>query len=299
MAGEPMLAYKVESVAELKSLPYPLYVAKKYDGVRGFGEEGVVLSRKLKEFRNNKLQDWAAEYAGVIQDLDFEIIVGKPNGPLVMNRAQSFTSSFDSTEDFDVYVFDWLGDFKMPFEERYEIARKRAAMLPNAILVEQVLVKNYEELLALETSIVEDEYEGIIIRRPGSPYRNGRPGKRQMYMMKWKRWVDREATIIGYQEEMHNANEALTNELGRTKRQSLQENMVGKGTLGAFICEDKPFFSETFNVGNGPGMTQALRAEWWKIRDSLIGKTITYRYFPVGIKDRPRFPQWLSFRHDL
>ena len=41
---------------------------------------------------------------------------------------------------------------------------------------------------------------------------------REGYLLKVKRFVDGEALVIGVTEPMHNANEAKTNELGRTAR---------------------------------------------------------------------------------
>jgi len=296
--AEPMLAYKVRDEEELESLPYPLLVSLKYDGVRGFGYNGKIYSRKLKEFPNRKLQAWAKEYGDVLQWVDGEIIVGQPHGELVMNRAQSFTSSFDSTEDFTFYVFDFMGDHNLSTIERMKVAKLRAEQIPNAVFVNQCLVNGTDDVIAFEEKCLEAGYEGIILRRPDSPYRNGRPGKRQLFMMKFKRWVDDEATIIGFEEQLHNANEAQTNELGRMKRQSLQENMIPKGTLGAFVCSS-PKWSETFNVGNGEGMTDSLRQSIWSKREEYLGKKITFRYFPIGVKDRPRFPQWRAFRSDI
>jgi DNA ligase-1 len=99
--------------------------------------------------------------------------------------------------------------------------------------------------------------------------------------------------VIGFEEQMHNANEAKTNALGNTERSSHQENMIPMGVLGALIVVDHKTGVE-FNVGTG--FTADDRAGIWKQRDVLHGKSITYEYLPYGVKDKPRHPVFLGWR---
>ena len=50
-----------------------------------------------------------------------------------------------------------------------------------------------------------------------------------------------------------------------------------------------------FSVGSG--FTDAQRLDFWRNAESLIGKVIKYKSFTVGVKDKPRFPIFLGFRH--
>ena len=43
------------------------------------------------------------------------------------------------------------------------------------------------------------------------------------------------------------------------------------------------------------GSEEEQRDELWN--NNPIGKIIKYKFFPVGQKDKPRFPIFLSFRH--
>ena len=71
-------------------------------------------------------------------------------------------------------------------------------------------------------------------------------------------------------------------------------------TLGAFevrgIEKDNIFFGKEFVVPARKNLTDTDRKELWNKRDSLIGKIIKYSYFPKGVKDLPRHPQFLGFR---
>lgn len=298
--GQPMLAFK--GIEDNKTLaqyaPLPGLVSFKIDGVRLFGYDGEGYSRSLKKFPNQFIQDWVYRNRISMQFLDGEIVQGLPYGEGVMQRAQSFTNSNYKEAHFNFYVFDWFGNMTLPVEERQKIARTMCDQIPEAIWVEQVPCRTVEEILAVEELALSTEYEGIIGRKLGSPYRHGRPGKRELYMWKLKRVEDSEAEIIGFEEELFNGNEEGVNELGRMKRQSLKENMVGKDTLGSFICKD-PMWPKTFNVGIGRGLTHALRQEIWDNREKYIGKKMTYTFFRIGSVERPRFPKWKAFRHDI
>jgi DNA ligase-1 len=64
-------------------------------------------------------------------------------------------------------------------------------------------------------------------------------------------------------------------------------------TLGALKVKDLKTGVE-FNVGTG--FTMAERALIWRIRDTLVGKVVSYEFLPVGVKDKPRHPAFLGFR---
>ena len=134
-----------------------------------------------------------------------------------------------------------------------------------------------------------------MLRQADAYYKYGQATERQAFLLKLKPFRDAEAEVIGYVEQMENTNMATTDELGYTKRSSSKAGKVGKGTFGAFLVRDLETGAE-FSVGNGPGLTQAKRDEFWAKRDELIGQIITYKYQEVGTKEAPRLPQFLRFR---
>lgn len=112
-------------------------------------------------------------------------------------------------------------------------------------------------------------------------------------MLKLKRFADHEAEILEVIEEMENTNEKKTNELGRGKRSAHQAGMVPKGVAGALRVKDCTSGVE-FMVGTG--LTDADGVAFWAQRNSVRGKILKYKSFPVGMKDKPRFPVYLGMR---
>jgi DNA ligase-1 len=56
---------------------------------------------------------------------------------------------------------------------------------------------------------------------------------------------------------------------------------------------------EGIEFGVGGGYTAQERKEFWEKKDEMIGKTIKYKFFSVGMKDGcPRFPTFLGMRHE-
>lgn len=65
--------------------------------------------------------------------------------------------------------------------------------------------------------------------------------------------------------------------------------------LGALVCALPGGIK--FSIGSG--FTQEEREAFWAIRDKLPGRLVKYKYFPVGVKDRPRFPVYLGWRDPI
>ena len=132
-----------------------------------------------------------------------------------------------------------------------------------------------------------------MLRRPDGLYKLGRSTLKEGILLKLKRFIDEEFEIVGFEERMHNGNEATRDELGHTKRSSHQENKTGRGDLGALTLK---FGEATFNCGTG--FDDALRAEIWANRDSYLGKFAKVKHFAIGAKDLPRFPVYLGMRDE-
>jgi len=123
-------------------------------------------------------------------------------------------------------------------------------------------------------------------------YKHGRATEKSQDLLKVKRFVDDEATVIGYEEEMYNGNEATTNELGRTERSQHKENLVGKGSLGALVC----LTNDNISFKIGTGFDADTRKSLWYDKENLVGKIVKFKYFPVGQVIAPRLPVFLGWR---
>jgi DNA ligase-1 len=286
-AFQPLLA----SPYNPKHLDYDnLWGSPKLDGIRAFIEGGRALSRKLKLIPNKHVQEQIAAYEGY----DGELIVGEPHAKDVYNKTYSGVMTAVGTPDFRFYVFDHTMAPEAEYHRRHSLLRDEGPV----IVLPQVPITSPEELLRYEESQLELGYEGIMLRKfkgPLSTYKFGRSTAKEGTLLKVKRFVDAEVTVIGYVEEMRNDNEATIDERGLTKRSSHQENKVGKGRLGALICRTEAGIE--FNVGSG--FTAEQREKLWAVRDTLPGLLITYKSFMIGVKDAPRFPVFKGFRSPI
>lgn len=288
----PMLACATPK--DLSQIKFPCYVSQKLDGVRALIVNGQVLSRTLKPIRNRYIRSFLNNQN--LNGLDGELIVGDPTAKSCFRDTTSGVMSEDGTPDFTYHVFDhWY--LPSPFETRLKQAQALIKVHANptrVLLHSHCFVQSLEQLLELEEEALELGYEGLITRHPTGAYKYGRSTAKEQGMLKVKRFLDAEAVIVGYQELLHNGNGATTDNLGLTERSSHKENKVGLNVLGAFICRTLP--DQGFEFAIGTGFTAAERQQYWDIREQLVGKLLKYKYFPVGVKDKPRHPVFLGFR---
>lgn len=272
------------SPIDLTSVKYPVYCSPKFDGIRCVIRDGVALSRKLKPIPNRHV-------AGMLKmccdNVDGELVVaGK-----TFNEIQSAIMSEDGTPVFEFHVFDLISE-KPYIERMVELAELKLPNFCHRVLPTKV--RTEEEMLNYEIACVDKNgYEGIMIRSSSGPYKFGRSTAKQGYLLKLKRFQDSEATIVGFEEMMHNENEKTKDELGHAKRSHKKAGMVPAGVLGAFIVELDD--GRKFNVSTG--MTADDRANYWNTRLDMIGKIVKYRFQEAGAKDLPRFPVFLGIRH--
>ena len=282
---------------DLSKLTYPLLASVKLDGVRAMARDGQLLSAALKLIPNAYVQSWLGR--AELHGLDGELIVGDPTHPNCMQNTTSGVMRVAGEPLFTYYVFDYW-DSPRPFRERLVMLEDQLAVhdifTQHGVIkqVPQVLVESVEELMDVEQKFVGEGYEGVVLRCLERPYKFGRSTLREQGMIKLKRFYDAEAEVIGFEELMHNANEATVNALGLTERSSHQANKHGLGVLGSFIVRDLTSGVE-FKVG--AGMTQAQRLEYWRCGEALLGRVLTYKSLPVGVKDKPRHPVFKGFRH--
>ena len=287
-----MLAESVESTKDLK---YPLLASFKYDGIRAMMQDGKLVSRKLKLIPNKQVQE---RFAGVPEGIDGELLAKDPTDKNAMqNTSTAVMSRSKDASEVVLYVFD-IFDPSLPFHERLKKAAQVMADsgVENYYIVYQLQINNEVELLAFEETALNLGYEGVMVRSIDGPYKQGRATVKQGYLLKVKRFVDAEAEILSVYEEMENTNTAKKDALGHTERSSHKAGMVGKDTLGGFDVRgiNGDFKGVEFRV---PGnTTDLLQKKYWKNRKNLIGKIIKYKYFPKGVKDKPRLPIFLGFR---
>lgn len=135
---------------------------------------------------------------------------------------------------------------------------------PEIKIVTSSLVRDISEIMDKYNDYIDDGYEGFVIRDSFGEYHR----KRYTGIMKFKPHQKDDYLIVGAQEEI---------------------SMTGnpKGTLGAFICSSSE--GTIFNVGTG--LTAEQREQYWKDRQSLVGRKLKVKYQALTSgKGVPRFP---------
>jgi DNA ligase 1 len=286
---KPMLAKD----ADLALLRFPLLASAKLDGIRAIVINGVVVSRSLKPIPNKFVQS----QFGHLEHFDGELIVGDPTSKTVYRDTVSHVMSHDKA-DFDVkfYAFDHIEKPADPYYLRADRLRLEWYLHANpaVALLDQSYAHSQEMLQRIEDDHLDHGFEGLILRDPSAPYKFGRSTAKQGHLLKLKRFVDAEATVIGFEERMHNGNEATTDELGHTKRSSHAANKSGLGDLGALVAK---YNGVEFAIGTG--FTAEERIDIWANRPQYIGQQVKFKFFPVGVKDKPRHPVYLGWRNPI
>ena len=285
----PMLGARVESHAQLR---FPLLASPKLDGIRAIRYGPEFYSRTLKTIPNRAVAELFKPLAEVINGWDGELISGDPTAPDVYRRTNSQLMRINGrADDVRFFVFDYIARPELPFADRNSALDD---LYPLVVKLDQRIIRDEAELADYESSILRQGYEGVILRAPTSRYKFGRSTLREQGMLKLKNFTDAEATVIGFEELLHNANPAEIDERGYTKRSSHKQNKVPLGTLGALIAD---YDGTAFRIGTG--FTQAERQQIWDNRDQFNGRLVKFKYFETGMKDLPRHPVFLGWRDKI
>jgi DNA ligase-1 len=287
---KPMRAVKVEN-SELSALKYPLFAQPKFDGIRCIVKDSMALSNTLKPIRNLKIQNYIGEW--IPDGFDGELISGAN-----FQDTSSCVMSEGGGNDFTYFVFDLWNSQLVYSKRQQQLADYFTNIQPDTriTLVQSVTIRNENQLLQYEASMLEEGHEGIMLRSPGGLYKFGRSTLRELYLVKRKPFLDDEAIIIGFEEQQENTNELTYDGRGYATRSAHQENKQAKGTLGCFLVRNVRWGE--FRVGTGLGLTDSLRQEIWNSRDRYLHQQITFKYQAYGTKDKPRTPIFLRFRHE-
>ena len=300
--------------AILDQVRFPCIVQPKIDGVRALNLNGTLTGRSLKKFEGFGVTEmWSLPQ---FQWMDGEMTLGpKPNcGERLCSLTTGAMGRFkDVTEPPDLHwwVFDYLSPaaLQLDYEGRYGMLEVRQHDLdhPRIHLVPMVWAKDAEELNSWIATNFEMGYEGTIIRNPEAIYKPGRATQKGQELWRVKSWADAEILVTGITEGQANGNEAKTNALGRTERSSAKAGMTPNGQVGSIqgvlLAHVKdPYtgrlmFRKGTEVTVGSGeMTVAEATHYFKHPKEIIGHIVKFKHMTHGVKDKPRFPIYLSHR---
>lgn len=237
--------------------------------------------------------------------LDGEWIYGDPTHPLAYNRTQSVVNSKQLPEwanpaELRFFVFDRY-THKASADERYTHT--------TGVIYELTKNGGFEYLVSMTQTLLSPEqfdtfyqtcidmgYEGAMFRRCQAYYKFGRTDKAGCQLLRMKPFGKElfEARIIDVFEQQTNLNEATTSELGLQVRSSHQDNKVGNGKLGGFICKMPD--GRIFRLSSS-SMTETEKRHWWEYRSQLLQYYARYKCLTYGAKELPRAPVFAGLRH--
>lgn len=307
---KPILACDVD----LQKLTYPVMVFPKIDGVRALNIDGRLVGRSGKQFKNRLNTEFYSDPR--FNGFDGEMVVDRIVGYGICNETTSALGTIKGDIETRWCLFDYVIDGvnnEYPYQVRYqqlvdkvaELHRQDPSLLRRIWVIPFQLAQSQEELEAIEIELLEQQYEGLIVRDPNGAYKYGRSTAREGTFLRLKRFIDTEIEITHVVEGRSNQNELKANPHGYAERSTLSENMVPNGMVGTIVgraLEDIEFCGriivrkgDTIEVAPGR-MTHSERRHYFENPHEIIGKIGKYQFFPVGVKDKPRFPTFQGFR---
>jgi DNA ligase-1 len=273
-------------------LAFPLLASPKVDGFRAYNDGGLCTSSG-KPFMNVATREYFGR--GAFEGLDGEMIVGRPDDPKAFAASSGPLRRGGDDPKATWLIFDDRTIPGMPFYQRLNRAQERVQIL-NEMYPETIgriiywdhkMIRSLVELESYEQEQLARGFEGVMVRSLTGPYKFGRSTVKEGYLLKVKRHITAEAEIIGFEELMHNDNEAFKDELGRTKRSDHAENLRPSGMIGSFIVKSKEW-PTNFKISAGSMTHDEKRAAFLAYESEFHGKIARYSYFPYGVVDVPR-----------
>ena len=319
---KPMLA--ASHTSDVSSFPWKwetLFATPKIDGIRGLIVNGTLVSRSFKPIPNVTIRRILERV--LPEGADGEITCGS-----LYDTTSVVMSENTKCTNFTFSWFDWAFPFKtnwipkeqatsllskgddinVPYIDRINAVAEYMPVVeqnvrsntgtidePNFKIVPLIPteIKNVQELQNYNSLVLNQGYEGVVVRIPHGRYKCGRSTINEGLMIKIKQYADCEAEIIGTEELMRNINEKNVDNFGNVKRSSSIDGMVRGNTLGAIVAMTPKY--EVFKIGTG--FTSDERDSIWANRDKIVGHFVKYKCATTGSKNLPRNPVFIAIRH--
>lgn len=264
----PMLAHDYNKRG--KSIKFPCFVQRKYDGTRCVGMPGRGLfsrNRKAYPHMNHIVAELNKLPASIVLDgelysdtLTFQEIVG------LVKRETLKKGDEEKQLQIKYHIYDIINN-AMPYEQRYA----NLQMLFNKYkfkyleLVKTDVCESEEKMKELHAKYVAEGYEGIMLRNKQGLYKNARSADLQKY----KEFFDDEYEVVDYKEG-----------------EGQEEGCV------LWVCKTPE--GKIFNCR--PRGTREDRIQLFANGDKYLGKKLTVRYQELTDDKVPRFPVGIAFR---
>ena len=264
----PMLAH--DFLKRGKSIKFPCYAQRKYDGTRCVAISGKGLfSRNKKRYPHldhivaeiNKLPSTIILDGELYSDtLTFQEIVG-----IVKRETLRATGDEEKQLQIKLHVYDIIN--KAPYEDRYANLQIlfNKYKFKHLVLVKSDVCKSEEEIKELHALYVQEGYEGLMLRNKTGLYKNSRA----VDLQKYKEFFDGEFKIVAY-----------------------KEGTAAETGCVIWVCEAE----NGLQFACRPRGTREEREVLYSDGDKYIGKMLSVRYQEMTDSQVPRFPVGIAIR---
>jgi len=300
--------------ANLDKVTWPMWGLFKLDGVRALTVNDKLIGRSGKAFANKVNSAFFSN--PLFNGFDGEMIAGGVTDRGVCNATTSALTTIEGTVETRFHLFDYVVpgyNENAPYYARYEqlharlnIIKATYPMLRERLdIVPYTIIANATQALAMEKEAVAQGYEGLILRDPQGPYKFGRCTEKEANYLRLKGFMDAEIVVTGIVEGQHNENEKKQMPNGYSERATIAENMVPNGKVGTIVgtAWEDVYFGKGLIIKKdqlieiSPGkMPHAEREYYLQNPDAIIGQLAKYKFFPIGMKEKPRFPTFQCLR---
>lgn len=308
---KPMLA----TDADLDKVKFPVLVFPKIDGVRALNVAGKLVGRSGKQFKNKLNTSFFSKLA--FSGFDGEMVVDRIKGSGICNETTSAMTTIEGHIQTRWCLFDRVieganetDSFLKRYRQLEEVVSSILAREPELRSFLWVIpfkwVHDKESLMETEIDCINQGYEGVILRDPHAPYKFGRSTAKEGGFLRMKQFMDAEIEITSVVEGKSNQNELRANPHGYAERSTHASNMVPNGMVGSILgraLQDSVDSLGNVVIQKGSEVEVAAgklnhheRKYFFENQTAIIGRIAKFQFFPIGIKDKPRFPTFQSFR---
>lgn len=176
MIRAPILPARIKALEDLR---FPLVGTAKIDGMRCLKVNDRILTRSFKKLPNDHIR-------GILEQLlpngaDGELLTEHQNNAMVK----------DEVIDFRYFIFDLVDDPNEPYLERQKKLIRWYSEQPSKVkqyikLIQPVIIDDMYALSEFYRWTIKQDLEGVVLRDPHGPYKQGRSTPKEQYFLKLK-----------------------------------------------------------------------------------------------------------------
>jgi DNA ligase-1 len=282
---------------EEDALKFPYMASVKLDGYRAFSSGGIIRTSSGTVISNHHTR---VLFSGMEFDgLDGELIVGPWNSREAFHNTSGPVRRATGMPEVRWYVFDDRTHPDKPFRHRltdamYRVAALREKGCTSIDIIPHHFVTDRIELAGYEKTALDTGFEGVMLRDPEGRYKFGRGTVKDNLLLKVKRFITEEATILALEEQVQNTNASGVDAFGDSKKSTSKDTQIGTGMVGAFVVSSDRW-PEDFRI-SASSLSHGERRHAWENPDEFVGELARFKYFPHGVVDAPRHGVFESLR---